>query len=713
MVSVTPSTLLDGDSSFRRSRLDRRALVAVGLLLIGIGVGVVFVLRFGAAEAEGDLRAWQDRLGIVIESRLEAVDGWVEVQYGTLEDLAANTALKLYMTQLALAIGETDDVADEPAERSYLRHLLVATVDQAGFTGPISGPEIDANVTREGSAGIALLDAAGRILVATPGLPAIDAKLDELIRTTPKGARGLIDVYAGLDGAATMGFMAPVVALQSDGGEAAPIGYVVGVKLIEAELFPRLKQPGATDATAEALLVRQEDGAVRFISPTAGGMSPLERTLALDTPGLAEASALATPGGFAIKRDYRDVEVLATSRKVAGVPWLLIYKVDREEALAESDARRQRLLIAFFLIIGVVSATLIAVWFHASSRRAGEAAARFRTLAQRYDRQQRFLTLVTDSQPNDISIVDEKGVVRYGNRTLATAVKLEPTDLIGKTLGSLFGPIAARRIEDYNRRALDTSTAVTDIHRVEGEKGLRIMQSVHIPLSEAFGMPRSVLLVSDDITEAVTEREKRIRSLRDLIGTLLGVVDRRDPYSANHSVYVAEVARAIAEEINLDASLVETVDIAGSLMNLGKIFVPAELLTANRPLTAEERKQIHASVLTSADLLAGVSFEGPVEDTLRQMLENVDGTGEPLVLKGEEILRTARVCAVANAFVSLVSDRAYRPKLTMDAAIGVLLGDSGKKYDRGVVAALINRLDNHGGRTRWAAYGLPAGRRSN
>ena len=699
---------MESDSPLLPRRLDRRALFAVVLLLIGVGVGVFFVLRFGAAEAERDMRSWQDRLNIVIESRLEAVDGWVETQYATLEDLAANTSVKLYMTQLALAGGQSENMDDEPAERSYLRNLLVATADQAGFTGPVSGPEIDANVAREGSAGIAILDATGRILVTTPGMPVIESKLSELLRTTKKGARGMIDAYFGATGAATAGFMAPVFALQSDGGEDAVIGYVIGIKLIEAELFPRLKQPGTTELTAETLLVRGEDQVVRFISPTSGSARALERTLALDTPELAEAHAITAPGGFSIKRDYRDIEVLMTSRRVEGAPWFLVYKIDRDEALSESDTRRQRLLIAFFLIIGVVSAALIAVWFHASSRRAGETAARFRALAQRHERQQRFLTLVTDSQPNDIAIVDEKGVLRYGNRTLADAVSLEPPELIGKALAALFGPIAARRIEAHNRKAVESGTQVTDIHRVEGDGQTRVVQSVHIPLSEAFGMPRSVLLVNEDITEAVIEREKRARALRDLIGTLLGVVDRRDPYSANHSIYVAEVAKAIAEESGLDATLIETVEIAGSLMNLGKIFVPAELLTANRALTAEERKLIHTSVLTSADLLASVSFEGPVEETLRQMLENIDGTGEPKGLKGDDILKTARICAVANAFVSLVSDRAYRPRLAIDAAIDVLLGEVGKRYDRGVVAALINRIENHGGRARWSSLGRSA-----
>jgi PAS domain S-box-containing protein len=382
----------------------------------------------------------------------------------------------------------------------------------------------------------------------------------------------------------------------------------------------------------------------------------------------------------------------------------LLYKVDREAALADSDARRQRLLIAFFLIIGVISAALVAVWFHASSRRASEAATRYRLLAERHDRQQRFLTLVTDSQPNDIAVIDERGIVCFGNRRLADAARLSLPDLAGKTLASLFGPIAARHIEALNRRALDSAEPVTEVHPVEADGATRIVQSRHIPLGEAFGLPRSILLVNEDITDAVNEREKRARSLRDLVRTLLSVVDRRDPYSAHHSTRVSEVARAIAEESGLAPTLIETVEIASALMNLGKIFVPPELLMANRPLSAMEKSLIHESVLTSADLLEGVSFEGPVVETLRQMLESIDGTGKPNGLKGEEILKTARICAVANAFVGMVSARAYRSGLDLDTAIDLLLKDAGTRFDRSVIAALINHLDNHGGRERWAAF---------
>ncbi len=98
------------------------------------------------------------------------------------------------------------------------------------------------------------------------------------------------------------------------------------------------------------------------------------------------------------------------------------------------------------------------------------------------------------------------------------------------------------------------------------------------------------------------------------------------------------------------------------------------------------------------------AFDVPIVETLRQILEAWDGSGTPLGLKGQEILKSARVIAVANAFVGLVSPRAYRNGLDFDGAVDALLKDSAHKFDRSVVAALVNYLDNQGGRERWADF---------
>jgi len=129
--------------------------------------------------------------------------------------------------------------------------------------------------------------------------------------------------------------------------------------------------------------------------------------------------------------------------------------------------------------------------------------------------------------------------------------------------------------------------------------------------------------------------------------------------------------------------------------------VPAEVLTRSGVLSAGEIQQVRDSLQASADLIAEIEFDGPVVETLRQLQERWDGSGGPNGLKGEEILLPARIVAVANAYVAMVSPRAWREGSTVDEAITRLMADVGTDFDRRAVAALVNYLDNHGGRAEW------------
>ena len=118
-------------------------------------------------------------------------------------------------------------------------------------------------------------------------------------------------------------------------------------------------------------------------------------------------------------------------------------------------------------------------------------------------------------------------------------------------------------------------------------------------------------------------------------------------------------------------------------------------------------RQVRDSIQASTELLKDVEFDGPVGDTLDQAHERWDGKG-PHGLAGEAILLPARIVAVANAFVALVSARAHRVGLGFDAAIDTLLKETGSAFDRRVVAALISVLDNRGGRADWAEFARSA-----
>ncbi len=138
-------------------------------------------------------------------------------------------------------------------------------------------------------------------------------------------------------------------------------------------------------------------------------------------------------------------------------------------------------------------------------------------------------------------------------------------------------------------------------------------------------------------------------------------------------------------------------------MNFGKIFIPPEVLTKTENLTDEERIMVQHAYLTTVDLIEGVTFEGPVLETVRQMGETWDGKG-PLGLKAEEIIVTARVLAIANTFVGMISPRAYRGAMPFRKASDILMDECGTKFDRAPVSALINYLENRGGMRRWAHF---------
>jgi PAS domain S-box-containing protein len=333
-------------------------------------------------------------------------------------------------------------------------------------------------------------------------------------------------------------------------------------------------------------------------------------------------------------------------------------------------------------------------------------AAAYATPLAELERQRHLLRLITDNQPTAILLLDEAGTIGFANAHAGARTGMTPEAMLGKPLGDVVGAAAAARILALAEQALEDDAQVGDVMRIEGdpavEGGRRIFLADHVPLPRSGNLPRGVLVVERDVTAELRERARRESTLDALIMTLVGVVDRRDPFAADHSHLVGELSQRLAREMGLDETQVETARTAGLLMNIGKILVPEELLTRQGSLTEEERAKVRACMNASAELLAGVSFDGPVVETLEQVQERVDGAGEG-GLSGDAILPTARILAVANAFVAMVSARAHRDGLPVDRAVGELMQEIGARYDRGVVAALVNYLDNKGGRQHWEA----------
>jgi putative nucleotidyltransferase with HDIG domain len=166
-------------------------------------------------------------------------------------------------------------------------------------------------------------------------------------------------------------------------------------------------------------------------------------------------------------------------------------------------------------------------------------------------------------------------------------------------------------------------------------------------------------------------------------------VEKRDPYTSGHQLRVAILAKAIAEELDLPQTQVESIYMAASIHDIGKISLPAEILVKPIPLTNIEISLIQAHAQAGYDILSGIDFPWPIADIVVQHHERMDGSGYPQGLAGKDILLEARIICVADVVETMASHRPYRPSIGMDKALEEITDNRGVLYDPDVVDACL------------------------
>ncbi|MBE0612697.1 MAG: PAS domain S-box protein [Burkholderiales bacterium] len=190
----------------------------------------------------------------------------------------------------------------------------------------------------------------------------------------------------------------------------------------------------------------------------------------------------------------------------------------------------------------------------------------------------------------------------------------------------------------------------------------------------------------DEIKRYVAQLETAFMSTVQ-VATTLG--EMRDPYTAGHQRKVAEIAVAIGAELGFDARRQEGLRVSGYLHDIGKITIPAEILSKPGKLSATEYRLVQGHAQASYDVLKDVQFPWPVAEVARQHHERVDGSGYPQGLKGEAILFEARIMAVADVVEAMSTHRPYRPGMGMEAALAEIERGRGSAYDAEVADACL------------------------
>jgi putative nucleotidyltransferase with HDIG domain len=207
--------------------------------------------------------------------------------------------------------------------------------------------------------------------------------------------------------------------------------------------------------------------------------------------------------------------------------------------------------------------------------------------------------------------------------------------------------------------------------------------------------PATLNFVRDITVQKKAEEELRtsVDKLRKITGATIQAmaqtVEVRDPYTAGHQKRVADLARAIATRMGLSSDRVDGIRMAGVIHDIGKISVPAEILSKPGLLTPLEFSLIKTHSQIGYNLLKDIEFPWDIATMVLQHHERLDGSGYPQGVAGERILLEARILTVADVVEAMASHRPYRPSLGLEKALEEIKDKKGRFYDPEVVDACV------------------------
>ncbi|GAB4508751.1 MAG: hypothetical protein Tsb0026_07840 [Sulfuricaulis sp.] len=247
--------------------------------------------------------------------------------------------------------------------------------------------------------------------------------------------------------------------------------------------------------------------------------------------------------------------------------------------------------------------------------------------------------------------------------------------------------------------------------------GDRIMGVLAIYASEADAFDEAevklLMELADDLTYGIValrtraERERVMeenrqnaermqKALLETVEAIGSALEKRDPYTAGHQRQVATLAHAIAQEMHLPQEAVEGIYMGSLIHDVGKIYVPAEILSRPGKLSEAEFNLIKAHPQVGYDIIKGIEFPWPVAQMILQHHERLDGSGYPQGLKGDAISLEARILAVADVVEAMASHRPYRPGLGMDKALEEISQNRGVLYDPQAVDVCLQLIQEKG-----------------
>jgi len=298
-------------------------------------------------------------------------------------------------------------------------------------------------------------------------------------------------------------------------------------------------------------------------------------------------------------------------------------------------------------------------------------------------------------------LIHRNGILLNGNQALFDMFGYGAAEVIGRNILDFVPTEFTEKVIQTLKQGAQSYTIHFDGKGRKKDGTVFPIETLGRPITYN-NLPARVIAVRD-LTERKWAEEKlhqTLDSLTKAFGTIIQVmvsaVESRDPYTAGHQSRSADLAHAIAVAMGLSQDKIDGIHMAGSIHDIGKLSIPAEILSKPIKLSEIELPLIKQHAQKGYEMLKDVESPWPLAEMVYQHHERMDGSGYPRNLRGEEILMEARILAVADVVEAMASHRPYRPALGLDAALVEIENNKGKLYDADAVDACLRLFREKG-----------------
>jgi PAS domain S-box-containing protein/putative nucleotidyltransferase with HDIG domain len=332
---------------------------------------------------------------------------------------------------------------------------------------------------------------------------------------------------------------------------------------------------------------------------------------------------------------------------------------------------------------------------------------RAREISETLERQRRLFESMSEGLALQEMVLDQDGLpvdyrVMQVNPAFETIVGLKASDVVGRLASEVLPASVPLLLERFGAVA---STGVPDSVEVEAEEQGKIFKvNAYSPGDNQFAALISDITKSkkaeqnlaeyqEQLEALLAERDRNVKSLALALSSVIDVLSRtvemRDPYTAGHQRRVSALAEKMAIRLGMQEQQIDDIRVAGLMHDVGKVSIPAEILSKPGRLTAPEFELAKYHALAGYEIVQAANMPRPIAEIIYQHHERCDGSGYPQGLVAEDLHPGAKVLMVADIVEAMASHRPYRPAIGIDEAIAEIEQGRGVLYDPETVDACV------------------------